>query len=394
MSRPELKIGLLWHSMNSDNLGVGALTIAHMAILDDIAEKLSVSLKYVVLGWTDPRPPYMTANNIKVEAFRTRDFIKLKGGFMARIKACDLILDIGAGDSFTDIYGLKRSLKIMASKMETLATGRPLILSPQTIGPFDRPMIRRMALFVMHRARAVVTRDALSTTFLRDMGYKNDPIEATDVALRLPYSAPPYAKTTKTRVGINVSGLLLNGGYSQNNQFGLTVNYPELVDRITTYFTAQPDVEFHFVGHVQSEHQQVEDDQRACAALAEKHPGTVLAPVFKSPSEAKSYISGMDFFMGARMHACIAAFSSGVPVVPMAYSRKFAGLFGTLGYDQLTDLKAHSDDTVMARIQSAYETRADVKVEMDTAYRSGLAKLAKYEAVLEAELTRIKAHAQ
>ena len=41
-------------------------------------------------------------------------------------------------------------------------------------------------------------------------------------------------------------------------------------------------------------------------------PGTVLAPRFSTPSEAKTYIAGLDFFMGARMHACIAAFSSGV----------------------------------------------------------------------------------
>ena len=28
------------------------------------------------------------------------------------------------------------------------------------------------------------------------------------------------------------------------------------------------------------------------------------------------------------MHACIGAFSAGVPVIPIAYSRKFIGLFG------------------------------------------------------------------
>jgi polysaccharide pyruvyl transferase WcaK-like protein len=48
--------------------------------------------------------------------------------------------------------------------------------------------------------------------------------------------------------------------------------------------------------------------------------------------EAKSYISGMDLFIGARMHATIAAISSGVPVIPFSYSRKFEGLFSSLGY--------------------------------------------------------------
>src|SRR3546814_10027971 len=39
------------------------------------------------------------------------------------------------------------------------------------------------------------------------------------------------------------------------------------------------------------------------------------------------------------MHACIAAFSSGTPVMPVAYSRKFSGLFGTLGYDFLLPVR-------------------------------------------------------
>ena len=67
--------------------------------------------------------------------------------------------------------------------------------------------------------------------------------------------------------------------------------------------------------------------------LRARYPRAIVAPAFRTPVEAKSYIAGMDFFAGARMHACIAAVSSGVPVYPLAYSRKFNGLFvETLGY--------------------------------------------------------------
>ena len=54
---------------------------------------------------------------------------------------------------------------------------------------------------------------------------------------------------------------------------------------------------------------------------------------------AKSYISSLGAFTGARMHATIAAFSSGVPTVPFAYSKKFAGLYGSLGYDFIVDAR-------------------------------------------------------
>ena len=64
--------------------------------------------------------------------------------------------------------------------------------------------------------------------------------------------------------------------------------------------------------------------------------------------------------MGARMHACIAAFSAGVPVVPMAYSRKFAGLFGAMGYDETVDCTSQSAEEILTRIFDAFERRGDL----------------------------------
>jgi polysaccharide pyruvyl transferase WcaK-like protein len=91
-----------------------------------------------------------------------------------------------------------------------------------------------------------------------------------------------------------------------------------------------------------------------------------VSPFFKSPGEAKTYIAGLDFFLGARMHATIAAFSSGVPVVPMAYSRKFIGVFGTLGYEHVADCKADTADEIMARITHGFENRDQLAADVAT----------------------------
>lgn len=41
------------------------------------------------------------------------------------------------------------------------------------------------------------------------------------------------------------------------------------------------------------------------------------------------------------MHSTIGALSSGVPVIPVAYSRKFNGLYETLQYPYIIDAKAN-----------------------------------------------------
>lgn len=383
---PRLTIGLFWHSMNSDNLGVGALTLANIEILRAAARAQGFAAHFLVLGWRDPRPVYLEAPDIEHRPFRTRDLARPGGRIAADIARCDIVFDIGGGDSFTDIYGPKRFFTIWVTKARSLAAGKPLVLSPQTIGPFERPWSRPFARRVMNRADFVVTRDAPSTRFLRELGIRSEVLEATDVAMRLPYDPPPRAPDGPVRVGLNVSGLLFNGGYTRSNQFGLKGDYPALIRAILTWFADQPKVELHLVGHVQSDHIAVEDDQRVQAALAGEFPGTVLAPVFASPIEAKSYIAGMDFFMGARMHATIAAFSAGVPVIPMAYSRKFAGVFGTLGYDHVADCKADSNDAILSRIREGFETRDILKAEVDRAMEQVNQRLDAYGARAEAAL--------
>jgi polysaccharide pyruvyl transferase WcaK-like protein len=380
-----LTLGLLWHSMRSTNLGVGALTMAHMAILREAAAAVGARARFLVIGWTDPMPPYSTGPDIELAELRMRDF-RPGAKLWRAARRCDLVLDIGGGDSFADIYGPGRIGRMLLAQAIVLANGRPLVLSPQTIGPFDRPWARRLALSVIRRARLVATRDALSTGFAREMGYRGPLIEATDVAFRLPYDAPaprPAGPGGKVRVGINVSGLLVNGGYSRDNMFGLRADYPALTREMLGFFrdpaACGADCEVHLVSHVVAPLDSVESDVAAARALAAEHQGVIVAPAFATPSEAKSYIAGLDFFAGARMHACIAALSSGVPVLPIAYSRKFAGLFGTLGYHHTADCRTETGPEIMARLRAAFANRAGLKAEAEAAAAAAIARLAPYE---------------
>lgn len=66
--------------------------------------------------------------------------------------------------------------------------------------------------------------------------------------------------------------------------------------------------------------------------------------------------------MGARMHSTIAAFSSRVPVVPMAYSRKFNGLFcDTLKYPCVADMKNETNKSIMDLIKEKFQYRDNLK---------------------------------
>lgn len=374
MTKDTLTIGLLWHSITSDNLGVGALTLSQMALVTRAAERKGKKVEFIVIG-TRGGTPYLI-EQFKVAAtaeFALRAFKTMDLSAITLLRRCDLVFDIGEGDSFADIYGIKRLTMQVLAKVLTRLQGKRLVLSPQTIGPFKSSLGRGLGKFGMHAATRIYARDHLSSAYVRELGFAHKLDEVIDVAFALPFEA--RAKNLQRRqVGINVSGLMMHDG----KQFGLTVDYPALIESACQYFLGQPDVDVYLVPHVISDAHEMEDDLRASLKLQKKFPELKIAPRFKNPSEAKTFISGFDFFTGARMHACIAAFSSGVPVVPMAYSRKFNGLFTSLGYDAVLDCLKLDTRDALAFLIARWESRAALQAQIDAGNAVAQAKLNKY----------------
>ena len=104
-----------------------------------------------------------------------------------------------------------------------------------------------------------------------------------------------------------------------------------------------------------------------CGVSCPTAPARIRVPDFAGPSQAKSYISGLDFVVSGRMHACIAAVSSGTPVAPIAYSRKFSGVFGVVGYPWLIDTAGKTTAEALAYIQDCIGRRDELANDCATA---------------------------
>lgn len=387
-----ITIGLLGHTTTSSNLGIGALTVSNMRIMQEVASRLGRDIRFEVTAWKEPHAEYVTGENIVFHPL-SRKFILNPGGLRAMANRCDLVLDICGGDSFTDIYGTKRFLTQLAAQTVVVLTGKPLGFAPETIGPFDRPWVKTAAKGIMRRSAFVFARDSLSSDYVRSMSEPRINLkEATDVAFHLPYDPRPAYDDGKTHVGINVSGLLFGGGYTGKNEFGLKMDYPSLIRGLISHFDAMEDCQVHLIGHVIIDDDAVagEDDQRACVALGKEFPSVIVEPPSPDPQTAKSLISSMDFFFGARMHACIAAVSSGVPVVPMAYSRKFMGLFGTLGYNHVVDCREGTANDVHKSIVAAFDDRAALSEEVADVRKAAALRLDTYRDELESVFRTFK----
>jgi polysaccharide pyruvyl transferase WcaK-like protein len=236
---------------------------------------------------------------------------------------------------------------------------------------------------VLGRARAVVARDPASFEAIGHLSRSARAVLAIDVAFALPFEDQSARRGgERLRLGVNVSGLLFNEATSGRNRFGLQADYSELMRRFIASRAKRPDVEVHLLAHVTGAAGSWDDDSAVADALAEEFPAAIRAPRFAGPSEAKSYISGLDFLVAGRMHACIAAFSSSVPVVPVAYSRKFSGLFGMLDYPWMVPVRGADTDQALAYLEDCVERRSELAADV----RRGMERVDAYLDAYRAEL--------
>ena len=372
-------IGLMGHSFHCTNLGVGALAVSECAILKKIAEKNNIDLKIVCFESGVGAQDFRNATDVQIEL----DYYTYSPKMINKFKQCDMIIDATGGDSFADIYGAKIFLVGLVFKFCALIVCKQVVLAPQTIGPFHNRCYHFMANLYMRFVKHICIRDEMSMVAL-DYNNADRVLKAADMAFRLPYKK---SELGQGKVGFNVSGLL----YDKNNTLlnNAKIDYQKLCDNIIELLLRY-NKKVVLVSHVIGDKTTITDnDYCASFILKEKYPQLEIAPVFENPVEAKSYISGLDFFIGSRMHAVIAAVSSRVPAVPIAYSRKFKGVFEPLNYDVTLDALTLSGEEILEQIEYWLIHENELREKVALVQGNAECRLAAYEEHLEKMILEI-----
>lgn len=308
---------------------------------------------------------------------RLKQFFANHNRYFRLLFETDLVADMAGGDSFSGIYGFRRFFLRFLCEWLVIFLGKKLVLLPQTYGPFKRPLTQKMARYVLKHANLVYSRDQASIEYLKNalnIDANSGKVRfAPDLAFILDSRKPDNFDTTllpkakdgnNTLVGLNISGLLFNGGYTKDNMFGLKTDYRSLIHKIIDLFTDEKKVVIILVPHVfPPTGWEVESDPEACRKtyelIKEKYKERILLVDGKYNHNEIKYIIGLcDFFIGSRMHACIAAISQNIQTVGLAYSKKFEGVFSQVGIANLSiDLRTETESTILSHITEAYNSR-------------------------------------
>ena len=369
-----IKVGITGVNPFDGNRGVGALSYSIVSILDSLSKDTGVRIIiYFIINSSQPDRECELDINGKiykvkllriVSIFTLNHFLKLLvffKDFLQYLKL-DCVLDAGYGDSYSDIYGRQVFWAHNSTKRFFSLLRKKQMLLPQTIGPFFDKKVHNAAVKAMNNIQVILARDRMSYNFVVDNVANSHTREVIDMAFFMPYHPEILPSKGVINVGIGVSKLLWDKNLEGTMKY--KGDYVELMKSVINEFLRQKNVIIHLVPHVVCENSSKGNDYELCYEIYREYhnPRLILSPFFITPIKAKNYISSLDFFAGARMHACIAAFSSGVPVYPIAYSRKFIGLFNeTLDYKYVGDLSSMDNSQILEDLIEAFEKREELK---------------------------------
>lgn len=318
-----MRVLVLWADDSSANLGVRTLGRGTAAMVRG--------------AWPDAEVVFHNYGQRAAELphGRIRSLVRerLTGslGMQQWLAGFDLVVDTRSGDSFSDIYGLHR-LAVMSVVAELASqAGVPVVLGPQTIGPFSTRRGRLIAARSLRRASLVITRDSTSVDQVRRFGTRRPPVLSTDVVFALPV---PVVEKSRDIV-LNISGLL----WAENPHVD-SRSYRDTIARLHDRLVAD-DRRITLLAHVLDSANRDNDVLaiRDFARIAED--AEVIVPT--GVDEVRSVLASAAVVIGSRMHACLNALSVGTPAVPLAYSRKFEPLFRDLCWSHTVDLRADGD---------------------------------------------------
>ena len=414
MTPKNRRICLLGASLETTNRGVSALSAATCRLFVDYLSPCEITL--LVPARISPRrrrvigtnglitvevlgfcrgPVNGLRNSVVVALFaaicyrvlpvrRVREFIVASIPLLRVIHQSDIVADLFAGDSFSDIYGFGRLCFRAVPCWCVALLKKPYILLPQTYGPFKHRVSRKIAASIISHATMAFTRTQNDSTLSNLSIPTSKRLEyCPDVAFAL-VPSPAYGEMVRggsndsrpVVVGLNISALLYVGGYNRNNMFGLKMDYVGFADGLISALLQFDHLHVVLIPHTYSvaNLDDIENDLGACLKVAAKcsvDQGrlTVIRQALDQ-HQIKGAIGGCDFFIGSRLHSCIAALSQHVVTVGVGYSKKFVETFSTVGMEDLvidgrTTGNAEAIEKVIGFLSSRYSYQSRLKAGVE-----------------------------
>lgn len=289
----------------------------------------------------------ISAFNVKARGSEEYALRKMYSGIVEQAQDCDICLSIG-GDTYC--YGDNQGIQVLTKELKK--SGKKVVLWGASIGEED---LNEQKLQSLADFDAIFTRETLTYDLLKSKNANANIFFNPD---------PAFCMERDEIEAI--------AGFNKDNTLGLNVSplvegYNPRITQITKdfikYILDNTTLKILLIPHV------VEKGNNDYEYMLDfynvfKDSGRLeILPDNLNAKQYKGYIANTRFFIGARTHATIAAYSSGVPTAVLGYSVKSRGLAKDLFGEELCVVNSRTLKSAYPVIE-AFNTLLDKESEI------------------------------
>lgn len=367
------KIILLESSLQSKEKSLYSLTKAQIVLLLN-KYGLNVDIKIISIGNKNKVHKIIYKDDIvlikeygipKRELIHSYIYSKLgsfgnsKNTLLKEIESADYIWDMSNGEGFNDGNGVKSYILSMLNKKLVLNKNKPLILMPQSIGPFDSKIREKYARKVIESAREVFVLD----------GYSKDYIEQDLRCIRRVNVLPDLSyyyeekqrelvhennKKNRITVGINISSKLDKE----------LITYKSMIMDIIDELLKDSRIDILLIPYEEVYSEESHEDYRFCNSIAYGNNNERVESIGRYYEEEalRRIIHKCDFLIGSSPIACIDAISMLVPTYIISGNLSFIDNLKRRNLeDCIGNLQKSNKKEIIDRIIIQFNNREEIR---------------------------------
>jgi colanic acid/amylovoran biosynthesis protein len=234
----------------------------------------------------------------------------------------DAVLD-ASGFAFGDQHPLGRTLQFAEQVGRWAAAGKPVVLLPQALGPFESPEHAEGFRRIAAAAGLVFARDTTSLKAAQQVC--NDPAKLS--------LAPDFTNLLKPRLSVASDDSRRACIVPNQRMLEYAKDEREQTAYLSLLVVAVRELRVLGLEPVALQHG--DDDSELIKCLQESVEGGLPVQVLHSPFEIKRFIGECHVLIGSRFHALVSALSQGVPALATSWSHKYEELFADYGLPEV-----------------------------------------------------------
>lgn len=299
-------------------------------------------------------------------------FLNEKGlKLLNNLKSADLLFNVGGGN-LNSVFRSEFHAKCLTYLICRIFRC-PIILSGQTIGPFNNWVDKKLARFTLNKVEVITLRDTSSKNVLKDIGVVKPIIKETaDDAMLLPCATHEETKTVFLNekidedqhplIGINMLGL----GYFSDTKLNKA---KQILAQVADYLISKYNARIVFIP---TQYKYADDGiimSNLIELMEHKEKARIIMNEYDDKT-LKGIIGKMDLVIGLRYHFIVFATTMCVPSIGIYldqyYSMKIRGILELMGQGKYAcDIDKTSASEIIELVEDALRNKDEIKKRLE-----------------------------